>query len=435
MARDWLTIEVELVSGRGEYHWPRPGRLMVASPRHSFRQLARAINVAFARWELAHLHRFVLEDGTEILPLDWWDDAPLGAVDDTSPLSLLGRGTRFAYEFDMGDGWEHACTVGPDLVGPEEVYGEEPDAPAVYFGWGTIPDQHGRRWADDDGYETPPPQPEPPTSDLPPVLPHWGDWPIPPVVAEGAVGDVIPLLSMGEWDEAAWRALNGAIARGDGQAVVEVLLRRDPAEYAQTAGEGLLIALAQGIGAAYTIAGRLADEIRDRHLPGDAALADELDAVLGVGAEPDLRPIPVDLDELSTHLEGTGLGDDGWRLDVETGELWPDDPVGLVGVEPPDGWEDHERWLAIWPLGSRDAWHDMGDFIELVEDGELADRLERAIHGRGAFRHFKDVLAEHGDLLHVWFRFADDRKRGRARAWLEGQGHRAVPPSSWPGTA
>lgn len=32
-----------------------------------------------------------------------------------------------------------------------EVLGVLPDQPMPYWGWGAIPDQYGRRWADDDG--------------------------------------------------------------------------------------------------------------------------------------------------------------------------------------------------------------------------------------------------------------------------------------------
>jgi hypothetical protein len=37
---------------------------------------------------------------------------------------------------------------------------------------------------------------------------------------------------------------------------------------------------------------------------GDDVLADQLDALQGTGALPDLRPLPVDLDELAGILEG-----------------------------------------------------------------------------------------------------------------------------------
>ena len=35
MTRIWLSITVEMVSGRGERFWPRPGRVFVASRAHT----------------------------------------------------------------------------------------------------------------------------------------------------------------------------------------------------------------------------------------------------------------------------------------------------------------------------------------------------------------------------------------------------------------
>lgn len=425
MARTWLSIEVQLVAGRGEELWPRPGRVFVARRTFSFRQLAHAINTGFGRWELSHLHRFVLEDGTEILPLDWWDDAPEDAVDDSTKLSILEPGQQFAYEFDLGDGWEHLCTVAPERVDPLEVYGTEPESPAVIFGWGDLPDQHGARWADDDGQREPPAQPDPPLSDLPPIMPHWGDW-TPPTPGESA-GWLSP---MRDWDQDSWNQLRGAVARGDGQTVVDLLIRHDPLDAAHLAGDGLLVALEQRLESAYALARLLAAELRDRYLPGDEALADQLDAARGTMAPPELAPIPVELDEVAMHLEGDQLEGGAWRLDVETGRLWPDDPEGLVGEDRPGHWEDPDRWVELTSLGSRAAWQDMAEFTERVEDAELADRLDRAIRGKGAFRSFKDVLAAHDPAqLRAWFRFAEERQRGRAREYLALRGYRAVPPT------
>src|ERR1700682_6245144 len=64
--RTWLSIRVELVQGRGEHYWPRPGRLFAAASTHSYAQLATAIDDAFARWDHSHLHEFELVDGTRI---------------------------------------------------------------------------------------------------------------------------------------------------------------------------------------------------------------------------------------------------------------------------------------------------------------------------------------------------------------------------------
>jgi hypothetical protein len=157
-------------------------------------------------------------------------------------------------------------------------------------------------------------------------------------------------------------------------------------------------------------------------------LADQLDAARGAIAPPDLAPIPVDLKEVVMHLAGDQLEGQPWRLDVETGRPWPDDPEGLVAEEQPDHWEENDQWVELTSLGSRQAWEDMAEFTERLEHAELADRLERAIEGPVAFHSFKDVLAAHdAALLRAWFRFAEERQRGRAREYLVLRGYLAVP--------
>jgi hypothetical protein len=75
----------------------------------------------------------------------------------------IGVGT---HEFDFGDSWKHLCTVGPEPIDPLHVLGIRPRTPLPYLGWGDLPDQHGRRWAGDDGVSAPPPDPG--GVDLPP---------------------------------------------------------------------------------------------------------------------------------------------------------------------------------------------------------------------------------------------------------------------------
>jgi hypothetical protein len=55
--------------------------------------------------------------------------------------------------FDLGDNWQHRCTVEREKGDPLEKYGEVPKAPVAIWGWGSIPDQYGRRGFDDDGEE------------------------------------------------------------------------------------------------------------------------------------------------------------------------------------------------------------------------------------------------------------------------------------------
>ena len=173
MARTWLSIRVDLVEGRGERQWPRPGRLFAASRSHTFAQLARAIDDTFARWDLAHLHEFKLTDGMRLTtPYDDWEELD-GSVDDRKVrLSRLALGHQFTYVFDLGDHWAHLCTVGPERVDPLEMLGIVPAQPLPYFGWGMISISTG-----DAGTRTmaSPDHPRYPKGvDLPPLRRGWG---------------------------------------------------------------------------------------------------------------------------------------------------------------------------------------------------------------------------------------------------------------------
>jgi hypothetical protein len=149
---DWMTVRVELVSGRGTDFDPPPGRVFLVSPGHTFSELAEAINLHFARWDLSHLHDFRLVDGREI-----------GFPDPDSPDTLdqarirvaptLEKGDEFEFVFDFGDHWAHQCRVEEVGVDPEGLYGESPKLPVPIWGWGSIPDQYGRRSENDTGEE------------------------------------------------------------------------------------------------------------------------------------------------------------------------------------------------------------------------------------------------------------------------------------------
>lgn len=149
MARTHLAITVELVHGihTGDL-WPRPGRVLIAARTATFEQLGKAIDDAFARWDHNHLHEFTLADGTVIIPVRWWDgEEPEGSLDGAKArLGRLRPGEQFAYTFDLGDNWQHLCTVAPQRADPLETLGIIPVGPLPCWGWGDIPDQYGRRW-------------------------------------------------------------------------------------------------------------------------------------------------------------------------------------------------------------------------------------------------------------------------------------------------
>jgi hypothetical protein len=215
------------------------------------------------------------------------------------------------------------------------------------------------------------------------------------------------------WDRDALQALRGAAARGDGAAIRAAVDDRNLDEVLQLAGDGLLASPAD------PLANECVQRLRRRGLDGDRELADALE-----GRPAEARPLAVDLQELSSILEGDPL-QGGGLLDLATGDVWHrspyDDPVDLDE----DDLDDPDRWLSV-EASSEPGWWDMSEFSETVTDPALAERLRRAIHGRGAFRRFRAELDEHPDELTRFHLFADERSLGRARAWLAEHGIRSV---------
>ena len=210
----------------------------------------------------------------------------------------------------------------------------------------------------------------------------------------------------------------------------------------QYVGDGLRLALTQGVPHAAERAGMHVGRLRDRDLDGDEDLALELEAMLGIAEAPALRDLPIDLEELSLALEGDPLLTGG-RIDLRTGDVHQIGPLyesggfeelGELDDEEPESLDDAqvgrdgERWLRFESLGSQPGFDDMVEFLDTIADERLATRLDRALSGRGVFRRFKDELADMPGELARFHRFTDDRRRGRARQWLAGSGLRPAVP-------
>ena len=242
--------------------------------------------------------------------------------------------------------------------------------------------------------------------------------------------------------EAAFRDLRGAVYSGDGHAALAAIEHRPDLDTIQYVGDGLRLALAQGVPGAAERAGKHIGTLRDRDLDGDEDLAVELEEKLGLAEAPPLRDLPIDLDDLSLALEGDPLLTGG-RIDLRTGDVQQIGPLyesdffdefgelddeGLEPVDDAEDGRDRERWLRFDSLGSRPGFRDMAEFVVTIADERLVTRLDRALGGRGAFRRFKDELAEVPGELARFHRFTDDRRRGRARHWLAELGMRPTVP-------
>jgi hypothetical protein len=133
------------------------------------------------------------------------------------------------------------------------------------------------------------------------------------------------------------------------------------------------------------------------------------------------KTLKIDLDELCSAMEDSSYEHD-YYLDLETGEIlftseYMDDEESEKLRDKID--EDPERYERIPKAESHEGYEDMEDFIATVEDEHLAELLEVAIDGKGAFRRFKDVLACYPEERERWFQFKDERLEQRATGWLD----------------
>ena len=411
MARTWLSVTVELLGGRGEELWPWPGRIFAVGPSHTFMDLANAINDAFARWDRSHLSLFTLADGRVITDAETAAEmagsisGPIIAPIDIAAAKVvraLEPGTEFQFTFDLGDAWMHRCVVGEVKVDPLEVLGVRPDVPLPYWGWGSIPDQYGRRWADDNGEGRAPGKPGQPH----PMLLHA--WPA-QVQVQG--------LDRSE--------LRGAIASADAIRFLAAVTGHDIDDALQQVGTGIPMALERRRQEAEPVALSVINRLTWRGGPGDRVLAEDL--LAGLRSVPLTgRVVPVDLEMLTTVLEGDPDLSTGGYLDLRTGQVYDDsatDPI-IIGEDLAiDVEAEPDRWLRLHRAGSRNAWQDMEAFAERQHEEALREQLERVIEGKGAFGRFRDLV--HGEnLSQQWQAFSTDRQMGRARDFLADNGIR-----------
>jgi hypothetical protein len=128
----------------------------------------------------------------------------------------------------------------------------------------------------------------------------------------------------------------------------------------------------------------------------------------------------VNVHDVASSLVGTGPETTVW-LDRRTGEcIWMSD-----GYEDPeldaDLDLDADHWVELPDSSDRNEWRMMERFAASQEEPGHQERLLRAIHGRGAFRMFKDTAYELG-LLEPWYAYLHDETVRLLRVFLEGEG-------------
>lgn len=123
--------------------------------------------------------------------------------------------------------------------------------------------------------------------------------------------------------------------------------------------------------------------------------------------------------KLSDIIEAIDFTDDGmtYYYNKKTGEVelvvdgMADDDAVADEIE--DNFDQYLRLPSHYEIND---YQKMVEFIAGLPAGKEAQRLTRAINGRGAFRRFRDEL-EQLELTQAWYDFKDAANRQQAIAW------------------
>ncbi len=174
-----------------------------------------------------------------------------------------------------------------------------------------------------------------------------------------------------------------------------------------------------------------------------------------------MRRLSVDFDEIQKAMEDRDRDAFDYFLDLETGELVIlshevmgeaarllddtyeddlDDFDDVIVEQEPDipPWAEDEVELALEILIQDDSryvrvperqtdsvFRAMHQFAESVEESPLREELLASLDGAGAFRRFKDALADHPKERKLWWGFSSQIAKEEIRQWLLTLGIRA----------
>jgi hypothetical protein len=143
-------------------------------------------------------------------------------------------------------------------------------------------------------------------------------------------------------------------------------------------------------------------------------------------------PLPVSLEQVADELDCLMEGMTAY-IHRETGEVLSlskaelaiaegeeDDDLGLDEEERAKLQEvvDSDKWVALPDQFEIHEWEIMRSFADTIEDERLQREILRALAGRGAFRRFKDTVADHG-IRDRWFEFKKKALMEIARETLD----------------
>ena len=160
-----------------------------------------------------------------------------------------------------------------------------------------------------------------------------------------------------------------------------------------------------------------------------------------------MKKLKVDLEMVANAMEDVARVDMEYYLDKETGEVifLPVEISRYVEEEDENlrgellDWQkkdikvaqdilfiNPDRYINI-PEGAPCNGYDlMVKFAETIDDELLREKLSIALDGRGAFRRFKNVIADYPDYREKWFIFRDERTNKKVIEWLNSMGIESV---------
>jgi len=157
-----------------------------------------------------------------------------------------------------------------------------------------------------------------------------------------------------------------------------------------------------------------------------------------------MKKLKADMEMIANAMEDVARMDMDYYLDKETGEviITSEETFRYAEEEDEDkireglpDWQKEDiklakdilfknpdRYICIPERPSYEGYNLMVEFAEKVEDELLREKLSIALDGKGAFRRFKNVIADYPDYREKWFKFRDERLNKKVIEWLNSIG-------------
>ncbi|HET9887327.1 MAG TPA: UPF0158 family protein [bacterium] len=77
-----------------------------------------------------------------------------------------------------------------------------------------------------------------------------------------------------------------------------------------------------------------------------------------------------------------------------------------------------KSFVRVTSMTSQEAFEEMEDFADSLDDASAKDALFRTLEGKGAFRRFREVMLENAPLRERWMEFRAQRSQNRLEKFL-----------------